>query len=105
MRLTAFEAMALAAADAGNRGERALVSRASPPQQWPAAVRDPLERAGTRLRHARADAMEMLAEAEQARASAERELTDDYLRRVGRSGDSGAGETAAEPVRHPPNPP
>ena len=105
MRLTAFAAMALAAAAAGYLGARALLSRESLPQQLPAAVRDPLERAGTRLRHARADAMKMLAEAEQARASAERELTDDYLRRVGRSGDSGAGETAAEPVRHSPNPP
>ncbi len=104
MRLTALAAMALGAA-AGYLGARALLSRESLPEQLPAAVRNPLERAGTRLRHARANAMEVLAEAEQARASAERELTEDFLRRVGRGDDAGARETAAEPVRHPSNPP
>jgi hypothetical protein len=104
MRLTTLAAMALGAA-AGYLGARALLSRESLPEQLPAAVRDPLERAGARLRRARTDAMEVLTEVEQTRASAERELTEDFLRRVGRSDDAGAPETAAEAVRRRLDPP
>ncbi len=104
MRLTTFAAMALAAA-AGYLGARALLDRETLPQQLPEAVREPLERAGARLRRARTDAMEMLTEVERTRASAERELTEDFLRRVGRSGDAGAPEPAAEAVKPPSSPP
>ncbi len=100
MRLTTLAAMALAAA-AGYFGARTLLDRESLPEQLPAAVRDPLERAGARLRRARTDAMEVLAEVEQTRAAAERELTEDFLRRVGRDDDADASGTAAQAVRRP----
>ncbi len=100
MRLTTLATMALAAA-AGYLGARTLLDRESLPEQLPEAVRERLERAGARLRRARTDAIEVLTEVEQTRATAERELTEDFLRRVGRSGDAGARETVAEAVRRP----
>ena len=95
MRLTTLATMALGAA-AGYVGARTLLDRESLPEQLPAAVRDPLERAGARLRRARADAMEVLTEVEQARAAAEQELTEDFLRRVGRGTEPDAAESVSE---------
>ena len=95
MRLTTLATMALGAA-AGYVGARTLLDRESLPEQLPAAVRDPLERAGARLRRARADAMGVLTEVEQARAAAEQELTEDFLRRVGRGAESDPAESVSE---------
>ena len=105
MRLATLATMMIGAA-AGYFGARTLMdSNRLPeqlPEQLPRPLRERLESARTRLRRARSDAMEVLAEVEQVRAAAEQELTEDYLRRVGRCpaaaerSDDEPAETAAE---------
>ncbi len=95
MRFSTVLKLALAAA-AGYAGARALIAREQLPQEVPPAVRDPLERAGARLRAARTGATGVLVEVERARAAAEQELTADYLRRQGRApSTNGATESDA----------
>ena len=87
MKLPSLATIAVGAV-AGYLGARTLLERDSLPEQLPAPVRARLESAAERLRHARSEAVELLVEVGQARAAAERELTQDYLRRVGRGDDS-----------------
>lgn len=84
MRLGTLATIAIGAA-AGYLGARALMEREALPERLPAPLRDPLERAGARLRRASEEAQMLLDELEQVRHAIEQELTDDYLRRVGRS--------------------
>ena len=97
MRLVTLATLALGVA-AGYMGARSLMERDTAlPEELPSPVRESLERAQARLRRARSDAAEMLAEAGRARAEAERDLTADYLRRVGReSAPAADGEATAE---------
>jgi hypothetical protein len=86
----------------GFAGARALIAREQLPQEIPPAVREPLERAGAKLRAARTGATSILVEVERARAAAEQELTADYLRRQGRAVPSGKPSEGAtdEPAAH-----
>jgi hypothetical protein len=84
-------------AAAGFTGARTLIAREQLPQEIPPAVREPLERAGAKLRAARTAATSVLVEVERARAAAEQELTVDYLQRQGRAepSDEATDEPAA----------
>ncbi len=90
MRLVTLLALALGAAG-GYVGTRGLVESESPPAGLPGAIRQPLDRTQERVRGARDEVVELLAEAARARSEAQQELTEDYLRRTGRwNGPSGA---------------
>jgi len=84
MRLATLATIAIGAA-AGYLGARTLIEREALTERLPAPLRDALERAGARLRRASEEAQLLLNELEQVRHAAVQELTDDHLRRVGRS--------------------
>ena len=100
MRLVTLVTLALGAA-AGYLGARTLMDLHALPEQLPPPLRERLERAQTCLRRARSDAMEVLVEVERTRAASERQLREDYLRRVVRadvmSGHADSGGASSEP--------
>lgn len=83
MRLSTLAKIVIAGA-AGFVGARTLMRDNEPPEQLPQSVRDQMQRAGEGLRSARAGATGVLVEVERARAAAEQQYTQDYLRRQGR---------------------
>jgi hypothetical protein len=99
MRLATFARIVIAGA-AGFVGARVLMRDDEPSEQLPQPLRDAMQRAGERLRAARAGATDVLVGIEEARAEAQQEYWQDYLRRQGREQEAagGASEAASEPV-------
>ena len=90
-----------AAAAAGYAAARQLLDRETPDERLPAQLHPAYTAARSRLLLARSRALTVVAEFERERASAEAELTSDYLERVGRplAGGSNVTPTAPSPRR------